>query len=178
MTMTSEASRAYTPDVEGLVQRLGEPSTLMAIHSLLDHAELLAVVVAGLDGLARKGDVISDTIAEVITEARAAGRATGLDVRSTSQQLATLIPTFAEAAPAIARVAHSAIVDEDAIAVVGSTGTALSAAYRKAQEEKPRVGALGLVRATRDDDVQRGLGFLIEVARQIGKELGDAPAAS
>ncbi|MFB6104949.1 MAG: DUF1641 domain-containing protein [Halobacteriaceae archaeon] len=37
-----------------------------------------------------------------------------------------------------------------------------------------RVGALGLLKATRDPDVQRGLGLLIAVARATGAQLDES----
>jgi len=178
---THTDDRAARTGLEEVLDRLSQPENLRALNSLADHLPLIAVLVEGIDGLARKGDIITDTIAEVLEQMRAAGRASGLDVRETTEQLATLIPTFAEAAPAIHRVATSAIVHEDAVAVVGDTGLALAAGYRTAQREKPRVGPAGLLRATREPDVQRGLGFLIEVAREIGRQLdepADPPAPS
>ena len=81
----------------------GEPAE-GALHTLLDNIELIAVIINGIDGLARKGEVIGDTLAEVLAEVRAAGKATGLNLRETSEQLSTLIPTLAEASPAIRRV--------------------------------------------------------------------------
>jgi uncharacterized protein YjgD (DUF1641 family) len=173
---THTDDRAAT-GLDELLDRLSQPANLRALNSLVDQLPLLAVLVEGIDGLARKGDVITDTIAEVLEQLRAAGRASGLDLRETTEQLATLIPTFAEAAPAIKRVATSSIVHEDAVAVVGETGLALAAGYETAQREKARVGPTGMLRATRDPDVQRGLGFLIEVAREIGRQL-DEPAAA
>ena len=107
-----------------------------AEHADRQRRSLIAVLVSGLDGLARKGDVISDTVAEVITQVRGAGRATGMDVRETTHQLATIIPALAEAAPAISRVAASPIVDEGPVEVVGLSGTALSEAY-----DQPRAAA-------------------------------------
>lgn len=167
----SATEQTHASDLEELVERLGEPGTVAALNSLLDNAALVAVLVAGLDGLARKGDVVSDTIAEVIAELRGAGRATGLDVRTTTRQLATLIPILAEAAPAVERVAHSPIVADEAVAVVGASARALTIGFERARTAAPPRGALGVLRATRDEDVRRGLGFLIEVARALGQEL-------
>jgi uncharacterized protein YjgD (DUF1641 family) len=46
-----------------------------------------------------------------------------------------------------------------------------------AEREPPeRVGAVGLLKATRDPDVQRGLGYLVAVARAIGA--ADAPEST
>jgi len=162
-------------DLEGLVDRLSEPRTLTALNTLVDNAELIAMMVQGLDELARRADTISDTAAEVIEELRAAGRATGMDVGETTQQLAKLIPTFAEAAPAIKRVTDSAIVQEDAVEVVGLTGLALSDGYAAAMAKDAHVGMRGLLQATRDEHVQRGLGLLIEVARALGRRMDEQP---
>ena len=178
MTVTTDAGGTHATDLEGLLDRLGEPRTLAALNTLVDNAELLAVLLGGLDGLARKGDVISDTLAEVIHEAKAAGRATGLDVRVTTRQLATLIPTFADAAPTISRVVESPVLDEEPLAVVGLAAVAISEGYAAARAANARVGIGGLVKATRDADVQRGLGFLIEVARARGRRLDADHATS
>ncbi len=158
-------------EIDRLVDRLSQPQTAAALHALLDNAELLAVIVGGLDGLARKGEVIGDTLAEVLEEIRAAGRATGLDVRTTSQQLATLIPALADAAPTINRIVASPIVDPVPVAVLSEAAVALAAGVQAAQAKRARVGLWGLFRATRDEDVQRGLGFLVEVARAFGRDL-------
>jgi Protein of unknown function (DUF1641) len=161
--MRSEADR--------LLDRLEDPRTAAALHSLLDNVELLAVLLGGLDGLARKGEVIGDTLAEVLTEARAAVDATGLDPMTTSRQLSTLIPTLAAASPAINRILDSPIVEPEPIEVLSETAVALVKGLKSAQANETRVGLTGLVRATRDDDVQRGLGFLIEVAKVFGRNL-------
>ncbi|MCB0998422.1 MAG: DUF1641 domain-containing protein [Ilumatobacteraceae bacterium] len=174
MTTFDVDSRAHA-EVERLVDRLAEPRTAAALHTLLDNVELLAVVVDGLDSLARKGEVIGDTLGEVLHEVRAAGRATGLDVRTTSHQLATLIPTLAEASPAINRILESPIVEPEPIEVLSETAVALVAGLRAAQSRNVKVGLGGLMKAVRDDDVQRGLGFLVEVAKAFGQHLAAQP---
>jgi hypothetical protein len=158
-------------EVDRLVERLAEPQTAAALHTLLDNAELLAVILSGLDGLARKGEVIGDTVAEVLGEVRAAGKATGLDLRTTSHQLATLIPTLADAAPAINRIVESPIVEPEPIAVLSEAATALVKGLRRAQTTNTRMGVRALWKATKEDEVQRGLGFLVEVLREFGRDM-------
>lgn len=160
------------PETERLLDRLEDPRTAAALHTLLDNAELIAVIVDGLDGLARKGEVVGDTLAEVLEEARAAVRATGLDPMTTSRQLATLIPTLAAASPAINRIVESPIVDPEPVDVLSETAVALVNGLRAAQRNETRIGVSGLLKATRDEDVQRGLGFLVEVAKVFGRDLG------
>lgn len=164
------------PEAARLLERLEDPRTADALHTLLDNAELIAVLVSGLDGLARKGEVIGDTLAEVLEEARAAGRSTGLDVMTTSRQLSTLIPTLAAASPAINRIVESPIVEPEPIDVLSETAVALVRGLKAAQTNDTHMGVAGLLRATREPDVQRGLGFIVEVAREFGRELADQDA--
>lgn len=171
MSALAEAGPVRSAEIDHLIERLGEPRTAAALNNLLDNIELISIVVSGLDELARRGDVISDTMAEVITEVRAAGSATGLDVGQTTHQLAAIIPALADAAPAIRRLSDSAIVEPESVEVVGLAGRALVDAFDRAQSSDVRVGLGGMYKATRDPDVQRGLGFLIELARSFGLSL-------
>lgn len=158
-------------EAERLLDRLEDPRTAAALHQLLDNVELLAVLLGGLDGLARRGEVIGDTVAEVLAEARAAGRATGLDPVETSKQLATLIPVLAEASPAIERILASPVVEPEPIEAVGEAAMALVSGMRAAETAPRRVGLFGLFKASRDPDVQLGLGYVVEVARAFGQDL-------
>ena len=165
-------------DVARLFERLSEPQTLAALNSLLDNLALIALLVRGLDEFARKGDVIADTVADSLAQIRAGGEATGMNVRETTEQLSTLIPAFAEAAPAIKRVVESTIVGEDAVGVVNAASEALIEGGEKARSEELRVGLGGMLKASRDPDFQRGMGMMVEVLRVLGKKLGEPlPAA-
>ncbi|GFG55680.1 hypothetical protein CQY20_08460 [Mycolicibacterium agri] len=44
-----------------LIQRLYDPQVAASLGVILDHADLLATVIQGLDGMLRRADVISDT---------------------------------------------------------------------------------------------------------------------
>ncbi|MEO1056990.1 MAG: DUF1641 domain-containing protein [Actinomycetota bacterium] len=166
------------PEAERLLDRLEDPRTAAALNSLLDNVELLAVLIGGLDGLARKGEVIGDTLAEVYTEAKAAVDASGLDPAQTTQQLSMLIPTLADASPAINRILDSPIVEPEPIDVLSETAVALVRGLKAAQANDTRVGLTGALRSTRDPDVQRGLGFIVEVAREFGRVLADDEPAT
>lgn len=170
-TAVSDHPAPARPEAERLLERLEDPRTAAALHTLLDNAELIAVLVGGLDGLARKGEVIGDTLADVLDETRAAVRATGLDPMTTSRQLATLIPTLAAASPAINRVLESPIVESEPIEVLSETAFALVEGLKAASEQRTRVGLRGLLKALKDDDVRRSLGFVVEVARAFGRDL-------
>jgi hypothetical protein len=74
---------------------------------------------------------------------------------------------------AIADLAASGVLDREPLHVISEAGRALAQASR---HEPPRVGAFGALRALGDPDVQRALGFLLEVARGVGKSMATAPA--
>jgi uncharacterized protein YjgD (DUF1641 family) len=164
------------PEYERLLDRLEDPQVARSLHTLIDNIQLLCVIVCGLDGLARKGEVIGDTLAEVLHEARAAGRATGLDPVLTTRQLATIIPTLADASPAINRILESPILEPEPVDVLSETAVALVSGLKAARANDTKVGIRGLIKATRDEDVQRGLGFLVEVARVFGRDLRTSDA--
>ena len=151
--LTGAPENQRNGELEGLVERLQEPQTAAALHMLLDN--------------------IGDTLSEVLEEARAAGRSTGLDPLETSRQLATLIPTLADASPAINRVLQSPIVDPAPIEVLSDTAVALVTGLETAQANQSEAGIRELVRATRDSDTRRGLGFAIEVLRAFGAHLAE-----
>src|SRR5271157_853886 len=175
--MTSELLEPATsidalPEVERLVRRLNDPEVAASLNVMLDNIELLAVLVAGLDGLARKGEVIGDTIAEFLGQVRAASRESGLSPMTTAEQLGTILPTLAAASPAINRVLESPIVAPEPIDILSETALALVDGLKAAEAGETRLGLFGLLGATRDKDVQRGLGYLVEVARVFGRDLG------
>ncbi len=158
-------------EADRLLERLEDPRTAAALNTIVDNLELLAVLVAGLDGLARKGEVIGDTLAEVLHEVRATAQSTGLDPATTAQQLATVIPTLADASPAINRVLESPIVEPEPIEVLSDAATAAVTGLKRAQANDTQMTVFGAVRATRDPDVQRGIGYAIEVLRALGQDL-------
>ncbi len=69
-------------------------------------------------------------------------------------------------------VFRSGVLASDAVRVIGGVGGALAAA---AAEEPPRVGLLGMLRALRQPDVRRALGFLLRFAAHFGRTV-DSPA--
>ncbi len=115
--------------------------------------------------------MIGDTIAEVLDQIRSTTQSTGLDPMQAAQQLGTIIPTLAAASPAINRILESPIVEPEPIDILSETAVALVDGLKAAEAKKTRLGLRGLLRATRDKDVQRGLGFVVEVAKVFGRDL-------
>lgn len=62
----------------------------------------------------------------------------------------------------------SGVLDPGPVAIVAKAGQALAASATRAPE---RAGMFGALRALREPDVQRALGFLLDVARRFGATL-------
>lgn len=168
-----------------LRERLDDPAVAASLNSLLDHADLLAILLTGLDGFARRGDEITESLATAVDELRSAswtssgplpnGAPTGLpsiDVRALAASLATLASALAAATPTLSNFLNSSLLDPQAVDVVGGLGKALieGKAAAAADPGGPK-GLFGLWRVSRDKDVNRGLGFFVQVARAFGRHL-------
>jgi hypothetical protein len=69
---TNGATPHRNASAEALLDRLSEPRTAEALHSLLDHAELLAYSAGALDGFIRRGELIADNVAASLDDVRQA----------------------------------------------------------------------------------------------------------
>jgi hypothetical protein len=132
---------AQQPDpAQALAERLAEPRTAAAINTLLDHADLLALLVSGLDGLVSRGDTITDSLADGVSE-----------------------------------LLGSDLVDPKVIEIAALASRAVSTGAEQASRRDLRVtGVVGLVRALKDPDVSRALGFALSIAKALGRELDQA----
>lgn len=179
-TRNSEAADA-------LAARLDDPETASALLSILDHADLLAVMVTGLSGLIARGDTISDSLADAVKELASAseGAMDGLDVGGMVSGAAQMAKALPRIAPGLSAAADSGIVERlvaadvfgpeavNTISVLArglSRGAALDSASPQAVH-----GPLSMLKALRDDDVSRALNFFLSIAKAVGQELADSP---
>nr|MBP9206386.1 DUF1641 domain-containing protein [Kofleriaceae bacterium] len=90
-----------------------------------------------------------------------------LDERMRMVLRAVEVATAPRAVHGLASLVESRLLEPSALAVVSQLATALA----DPGEAKP-VGAWGALRALRDPDVQRALGFVLAIARTFGQQLG------
>lgn len=83
-----------------------------------------------------------------------------------------MVRTLARTSASLGEVADAA-ADPDTVQGIETTLDALGEA---SATEPGRVGTIGMLRALRDPDVQRGMGFLLAIARATGEGL-DANSA-
>ncbi len=161
-----------------LAQRLAEPRTAAALNTLLDHADLLAVLVTGLDALVSRSDTITDSLASGVSELRAAGeptRASAAQLATTARQLSALAPPLLDKLPVLEALLGSDLADPKVIDVASTASRAVVAGAEQAQANDLKIsGVRALLRALRDPDVSRALGFVFAIAKALGTELKEA----
>jgi Protein of unknown function (DUF1641) len=164
---------------DDLIQRLDDPQIASSLAVLLDHADLLATLVLGLDGLLRRAEVIGDSLASGVAEVRALSASSNgqrlwpsVDVAALSDTVTRLSAAVVDATPALDRLLHSPLTDPQTAEIFAEVGEALLEGKRAAAED-PRgpKGIFALMRVTKDPDVSRGLGFMIQIARAFGRKL-------
>lgn len=175
--MVAVAEPVLAPDpVEALVARLDDPTVSRALHDLLDHVDLLSILVVGLHGMISRGDAISAALAESVGDVRAASGSSGLpDVAQVStlvQRLSTLSGPLIEMMPTIERLMNSSLGDPRVIDLAAAASRAAVRGAQEAQATQARVsGVRALLKVLKDDDVSRALGFVVSIAKSLGQEL-------
>jgi len=171
---------------DDLIARLDDPKIASSISLILDHADLLATIVAGLDGMIRRADVIGENLASGVSEVRGLaasrnGQRTwpSVDVAAVSDTVSRLSAAVVDATPAIDKLLRSPLTDPQTADVLADVGEALLEG-RQAAAADPRgpKGIFALMKVAKDPDVARGLGFMIHIARAFGQRLDPANATN
>ncbi len=183
MTLSSEQANALA----ALNQRLSDPQVVNSLASLLDHVDLLALLVEGLDQMVARSEVIGDSLVASITELRgSSGAATsGVDLAALVQSASQLAAVLPQAAPGIVRLVESGTAEK----VIATTEVAaegldqiqlLAKGLVQGSEDfdnRPVAvnGVLSAAKLLKDPDIARALSFFATVAKAVGQELA-APA--
>lgn len=177
--MTANGQAVAVTPADSVRDRLDDPQVAEALNTLLDHADVLAVLVSGLDGFVRRGDTIASSVSSAVSEFRGASVAgaipgadafKGVDLQSLAASVATLSGSVVGATPALNTLLTSKLTDPQTAQLLASVGDAL--VDGKAGAANPPKGLYGLYKATKDPDVARGLGFLLAVAKSFGRRVG------
>lgn len=166
---------------DALRDRLDDPRIAESLNNLLDHADLLAILVGSLDGFIRRGDEIGESLLSAVHELNGTSLAAaipgaeslkGIDLQGLAASLASLSGSLVGATPALNTLLTSRLTDPQAAEVLALLGQALveGKAAADADPGGPK-GLFGLWRVTKDKDITRGLGFMVQVARAFGRRL-------
>ena len=159
-------------EVTRLTEKVTSPASLRAIEALV---ERLGTVESALR-LADQVPGAVATITDIVDGLAARLAADGVDVDARVQTAVRLLErlTAPRTSAALETLLDSGMLDERALGALARLAEALGAAGETAP---PSVGAWGAFRALGDPDIQRALGFLLTIAKGLGRALA-APLSS
>jgi hypothetical protein len=183
VVVVAQSVQAQDP-VSQLAARLDDPAVAQSLHQLLDHADLLAILVIGLDGLARRSEAVTDALVSSVAELRAVERPAGLPdaahLLQIAQQLGGMVGPTVDMLPTVEYLLRSDLGDTRVIDIAAMASRAIIAGSQASEtgpEKQRRPGFFALWRAFRDEDTRRALGFGLGVAKALGRELKQADAS-
>lgn len=151
-----------------LAAKLADPAVAASLASLLSHADLVALLVEGLDGLITRAEVIGDALIGGIQELKATVDATDADRAGPSfAELLAAFRTLIDRAPALAELATPELVRQ--LAVAGRGVEAGTVAF--AEDPVQIKGVMSVPKLFKDPDIARAISYLATVAKALGREL-------
>ncbi len=165
---------------QAVIDRLGDPEVSESLLVLLDHADLLAVVVKSIDEFLRRADEIGETLGDAIGELRTVANASdgplsGIDRDQLARTARALRSAAEQVGPAVETAVASGALSADTVSAVGRLGSALAAADASHRAGTTPSSLRGLIGNLRDPEVRNGLGYLLAMAKSIGAPAVDRP---
>jgi uncharacterized protein YjgD (DUF1641 family) len=191
-TGTKLAEAASAMDVDELarsnvLERLTEPETLATLNALLDRLPLAAFLLESLEGFIRRGDTIAENLADAVHELHLG------DSKIDPDQLTSLLealPKFKEAGEKLLEseligeklpkvidagvtMVQSGMLDKNVVNVLGELGRKSAETFEEVASKpvEPIGGLFATLRATKDPDVQKSVGFFFAFAKAFAKHL-------
>jgi hypothetical protein len=189
-TGTRLAEAAGTMDVDALtrshiLERLTDHETLNTLNRLLDQLPLAAFLMESLEGFIGRGETIADNLADAFGELK-------LGQIDTSQFRSLLegMPKFKEAGEKLLAsdllgdrfqkiidagnsMIDSGMVDKKVVGLLGDLGRKSAETYLEVASKpvQPIGGLFATLRATKDPDVQKSVGFFFAFAKAFARHL-------
>ncbi|MFM2418477.1 MAG: hypothetical protein RL385_3200 [Pseudomonadota bacterium] len=123
--------------------------------------------------LARSAPTIVATAADIVDDAMARAAEDGLDLGHFFENARQLMVGLVKAAGSseLKALLGSGMLEPRALAALGQAARAIAEAN---SAPAPRIGLFGAMRAVRDPNVQRALGFMVQLSIGFGRALGPA----
>ena len=178
-----------------LSNKLSNPNTLAALNEIIDNAPTVAFLTTGLSEFLKRGEEIADNLGEAIQEFRPTmsdkyAAEIGVLVSQLPKTLPAItenLPPLLEKAPSLMKTGlqlgeiaesegvqaflKSGMLTPELVGFLGDIGKTTVETEHEFRKNPKSVSLFGLYGATKDEDVQRGLGFLLALAKNIGKML-------
>lgn len=170
-----------------VLERLTDPQTLATLNELLDKLPLVAFLLTSIDEFIRRGETIADSLAAAVGELKLNDQQTEL---SKLPELLEKLPKLAEAGEKLldselmgdgflkvidagVGMVDSGMMDKDVVRTLGDLGRKSVETYHEvaSREVAPIGGIFATMKATRDPDVQKSMGFFFAFAKAFAKHL-------
>ena len=151
--------------IKELVNSLGDEDNLRAIIDLSKSLKDIAYLTSHLREIENTVSIVTDSADEIMAKAVEKGlnlEELAINLSKLSGELIDLIESGT-----FNKLVESGILDSKSIEVVGALGHSL--AVSKGTEK--RVGPLGIISAIFNKDIQRSLGFTLNLATHFGRKL-------
>lgn len=162
--MTLAPPRELSSDI--VWDKLQEPQVATAVASLLDHADLLAVLLDGLDQLVARSETVGESLFASVSALRTTVEGNAA-LAVASERL-----DFKGLAASAQRLAASDVVTPKAIDSVGVLARGLVAGGAQFERDPVEVtGVFSLARLLKDPDIRRAISYGATIAKSIGQEI-------
>lgn len=169
-----------------VLAKLTDPQTLQTLNSLLERLPLIAFTVEALESFLQRGETIADNMSEAVGQMELTAK--DIDISKLLMFLEAL-PTLTEAGekilnselmngvPAVIEAGVSMIdsgmLDQQVVSTLGDLGKKGAETYRDVASKpvEPVGGLFATLKATKDPDVQKTVGFFFAFAKAFAKHL-------
>jgi uncharacterized protein YjgD (DUF1641 family) len=178
-----------------LSEKISKPETLAALNEIIENAPTVAFLAKGMTDFLGRGEEIADNIGEALREFRPQmSDKYSAEIGALLSQLPRTLPMITENLPPLLEKApilmqtttklgeiaesegvqaflNSGMLTPELVGFLGNIGRTTVETEHEFRSDPKSVSLFGLYGATKDADVQRGLGFLLALAKNIGKML-------
>jgi len=169
----------------GLLERLAEPATLQSLNTLLEKLELAAFVLTALDGFLKRGDEVTESLADGVADLRkAAPEIAPGKLREMMTDLPILVDAghkvvasgllakIEELTRAGMMLSQAGMFDPKVVTTLAEVGRLASESYAEAKTAPKRLaGIVDLWRLFKDPAAQPALSLLFEMTRRFGQKI-------
>ncbi len=189
-TRLARASQAINVDElekSRLLERLTDPATLQTLNQLLDKLPLAAFLLESLDGFLQRGDSIVENVTAIVADLKRGKSDISIDQITTSLQS---LPKLKELGDQLLEsdlmgdkmnkiinagvgMVDSGMLDKKVVSTLGDLGKKMVDTFEEVRAGNPQpIGGLwGMLKASRDPDVQKSFGFLVAFAKAFARHL-------
>lgn len=176
MSLAQSSSSKDQEIIDLLVNRISQVETATSILSLLDRIELLSLLLSGMDELLQRGDTIADSISDGISEMKRISTEVNssktISISDLISNFSKLTISLSDQAPAISALLDSGMLNNDVVDLLSTAaGAAVEANFNSRKPGSTIKGVRALLRAMKDPEVSRGITFVVELARSLGRRM-------